>query len=243
IVMFYDYGNAKTSAWTLINNNDTYSTKESWVAPSFDANAITGRVASTRYKGKQKDKIIAMYDYGNYKPAAMSWEQSSGNNLVAKRELDFGSYDATRITGRFVIGKFDGSTTRVAAMYDGTYVNPNLDERQKIITYAEQFLGRPYVWGGHGPDSFDCAGFTAYVFSHFGYGVSGNTYEQINQGTPISFNELQPGDLVFERGTASRPEHVGIYYGKGQIIHAANPRDGVKIGPISDYVAARRIIK
>ncbi|SHK14168.1 Repeat domain-containing protein, partial [Clostridium cavendishii DSM 21758] len=45
IVMFYDYGNAKTSAWTLINNNDTYSTKESWVAPSFDANAITGRVA------------------------------------------------------------------------------------------------------------------------------------------------------------------------------------------------------
>ncbi|SHK59665.1 N-terminal domain of peptidoglycan hydrolase CwlO-containing protein [Clostridium cavendishii DSM 21758] len=112
-----------------------------------------------------------------------------------------------------------------------------------ILNYASQFLGRPYVWGAHGPGSFDCSGFTSYVFGHFGYGVSGTTYDQINQGTPVSYNDLQPGDLVFERGSASAPSHVAIYWGNGQIIHASNPRDGVKIGPISDYVAARRVLR
>ncbi|SHK20166.1 N-terminal domain of peptidoglycan hydrolase CwlO-containing protein [Clostridium cavendishii DSM 21758] len=112
-----------------------------------------------------------------------------------------------------------------------------------ILNYASQFVGRRYVTGGNGPDSFDCSGFTAYVFGHFGYGLPRTTYTQINQGTPISYNELQPGDLVFERGSASAPGHVAIYWGNGQVIHAANSREGVVVGPIYHYVAARRVLR
>lgn len=112
-----------------------------------------------------------------------------------------------------------------------------------ILDYASQFLGRPYVWGGNGPSSFDCSGFTSYVFGHFGYSLNRTSETQVNQGTPVDFNDLQPGDLVFERGSASAPAHVAIYWGNGQIIHASNPRDGVKVGPISDYVGARRLLK
>ncbi|SHJ93950.1 NlpC/P60 family protein [Clostridium cavendishii DSM 21758] len=112
-----------------------------------------------------------------------------------------------------------------------------------IINEAKKHLGKPYVKGGNGPNVFDCSGFTKYVFGQVGYNLSRTTYTQINEGQAISRSELKPGDLVFERGTAAVPEHVGIYIGNGQIIHAANPDDGVKIGSIYEYVAARRIIK
>ena len=68
------------------------------------------------------------------------------------------------------------------------------------------------------------------------------TYTQVNQGTYVSRDQLRPGDLVFTEGPASAPGHVGIYVGNGQMVHAANPRKGVIVGPIYNYSTARRII-
>ncbi|SHJ09615.1 Repeat domain-containing protein [Clostridium cavendishii DSM 21758] len=135
IVMFYDYGNAVSSAWTLINNNGSYSSQKSWDSSSFAVSAITGKVASTKYGKGQKDKILAIYDYGdgNQKPAMFSWQQSSGNNLAVKLEFNFTSYDAYKINGRVVIGNFYGNTTRLACMYGGTN---NSYMAQKIIACA-----------------------------------------------------------------------------------------------------------
>jgi len=80
-----------------------------------------------------------------------------------------------------------------------------------LINYAYQFLGIPYVWGGTTPSGFDCSGFTSYVYRAFGYNIGRTTYDQINVGTPVSRDQLKPGDLVFPNAG-----HVGIYIGNGQ---------------------------
>ncbi|MBC2582037.1 C40 family peptidase [Clostridium sp. DJ247] len=112
-----------------------------------------------------------------------------------------------------------------------------------VIAYASNFLGTPYVWGGTSPSpGFDCSGFTQYVYAHFGVSLGRTTYDQINNGTSVSRDQLQPGDLVFF-GTSSNPHHMGIYIGDGAYIHAPRTGDVIKVSPMSrsDYLTARRV--
>ena len=112
----------------------------------------------------------------------------------------------------------------------------------EIIAYAKTFLGDLYVWGGTSPSDFDCSGFVQYVFKHFGIYLERTTYQQVTQGTPVSLNDMQPGDLVFEIGSASSPEHVGIYLGNNQIINAEDPQHGVCISSTYEVVACRNVL-
>lgn len=110
---------------------------------------------------------------------------------------------------------------------------------QDIVTYAYNFLGRPYVWGAVGPDTFDCSGFTSYVYRHAaGIEITRTTYTQINVGTPVSYSEMQPGDLVFTYNN----EHVGIYVGGGMYINATYPGSTIRVTPVTNFYAARRIL-
>ena len=121
---------------------------------------------------------------------------------------------------------------------------------QQIVAYAKQFLGRPYVWGGNGPNSFDCSGFTKYVYTHFGYNINRTASAQLKNGVSVSRSELQAGDLVFfYNGKVSTPvSHVGIYIGNGDFIHASSNSYTVEISSLyaknydAKYVYARRII-
>lgn len=108
-----------------------------------------------------------------------------------------------------------------------------------IVSYAYQFIGTPYVYGATGPNSFDCSGFTSYVYRNAaGIDITRTTYSQIGVGTPVSYGDLQPGDLVFTYGA----DHVGIYVGGGQYIHAPQPGDSVKVSPVTSFYAARRVL-
>ena len=110
---------------------------------------------------------------------------------------------------------------------------------QDIVNYAYNFLGRPYVWGAVGPDTFDCSGFTSYVYRHCaGIEITRTTYTQINVGVPVSYNNMQPGDLVFTYDN----EHVGIYVGGGMYINATYPGSTVRVTPVTNFYAARRIL-
>ncbi|KRL63365.1 C40 family peptidase [Lactobacillus psittaci] len=114
----------------------------------------------------------------------------------------------------------------------------------KVISLASAQLGKPYVWGGNGPASFDCSGLVNYVYSQVGVSLGRTTYVQVNHGTTVSMNNLKPGDLLFW-GSASAPYHVGIYVGNGQYIHAANPGQGVIKQTISQYFypsVAKRVL-
>ena len=107
-----------------------------------------------------------------------------------------------------------------------------------IVDYAYKFLGIPYLWGGTTPDGFDCSGFTQYVFKNAaGVSLPRTTYDQINVGVAVSYNDLQPGDLVFPH-----TGHVGIYVGGGQMIHAPSTGDVIKVSSVYKFYTARRVL-
>ncbi len=105
---------------------------------------------------------------------------------------------------------------------------------------AMHYLGVPYVWGGASPSGFDCSGLVMYVYAQLGVSLPHFAAAQYGFGTPVSRDQLQPGDLVFFDGL----DHVGIYIGGDQMIHAPHTGDVVKIAPLGDggsYVGARRL--
>lgn len=112
---------------------------------------------------------------------------------------------------------------------------------QSIVNFASGYLGYPYVYAGAGPSGFDCSGFTMYVVQNtLGMDISHSVPTQYSMGTPVSQNQLQPGDLVFFENTfAPGLSHVGIYIGNGQFIHAENESTGVVISDLnSDYYSS-----
>lgn len=122
---------------------------------------------------------------------------------------------------------------------------------QEIVEYAKQYLGYPYVYGGAGSSSFDCSGFTMYVYKNFGYSLSHSARAQSKMGTYVEKENLQPGDLVFflDYETMDDIGHCGIYIGDGNFIHASSGTGYcVKISTLLSgsydrrYATARRLI-
>lgn len=103
------------------------------------------------------------------------------------------------------------------------------DVRVSLVSYATQFVGNPYVWGGTSlTRGADCSGFVLSVFSNYGISLPHSSVAQANCGRKISASEAQPGDLFFY-GNGSRINHVAIYIGNGQVVHASSPKSGIKI--------------
>ena len=102
------------------------------------------------------------------------------------------------------------------------------EKRQAIVDYAMQFVGNRYVYGGTNPNTgVDCSGFTSYVMRHSaGVELPHSSRAQGNQGRLISAEEIRPGDLLCY-GSGSRINHVALYIGNGQIVHASNERTGI----------------
>ena len=122
---------------------------------------------------------------------------------------------------------------------------------QEIVEYAKQYLGCPYVYGGSGDKSFDCSGFTMYVYKKFGYALSHSATAQSKVGTYVAKEDLQAGDLVFflDYETMDGIGHCGIYIGNGEFIHASSGSGYcVKISNLltgsynTRYATARRLI-
>lgn len=123
-----------------------------------------------------------------------------------------------------------------------------------IVEYAKNFLGRPYRSGSKGPKSFDCSGFTSYVFRNFDLSLGASSRDQYRQGIHVSKEELQPGDLLFFSGSrkSGTVGHVGIVTevntdGSVKFIHAAR-KGGIRFDRYPDggyyssrYIGARRV--
>uniref|UniRef100_UPI0040568BF8 C40 family peptidase n=1 Tax=Agathobacter sp. TaxID=2021311 RepID=UPI0040568BF8 len=103
------------------------------------------------------------------------------------------------------------------------------DVRVSLVNYALQFVGNRYVWGGTSlTNGVDCSGFTMRVYQQYGISLPHHSGSQPSHGTKISRDEIRPGDLIFY-GNGSGINHVAIYIGNGQVVHASNARDGIKI--------------
>jgi cell wall-associated NlpC family hydrolase len=135
----------------------------------------------------------------------------------------------------------------VEQSYDTSVVQPAYDANLpaarygSVVSIALQYLGIPYVWGGASPSTgFDCSGFVMYVFAQVGVSLPHHAASQYGYGTPVPYDQLAPGDLVFFNGL----DHVGIYIGGGQFIHAPHTGDVVRISSLSEhggFYGARRL--
>ena len=134
--------------------------------------------------------------------------------------------------------------------YDDSFVAPTYDANVPAARYGQvvgialQYLGIPYVWGGSSPSTgFDCSGFIMYVYAQIGVYLPHHAASQFAYGTPVSREQLEPGDLVFFDGLG----HAGIYIGGGQFVHAPHTGDVVKISSLYEswysatWVGGRRL--
>lgn len=118
------------------------------------------------------------------------------------------------------------------------------DVRVDLCQYAKQFIGNRYVWGGASlSNGTDCSGFTMSVFKKYGISLPHSSSAQSQMGTKVSLAEAKAGDLVFY-GKGSHVNHVAIYIGNGQVVHASNPKQGIKISSVGyrTIYSIRRII-
>ena len=106
--------------------------------------------------------------------------------------------------------------------------------RSAVVAYAKQFLGNPYVYGGTSlTNGADCSGFTMSVFAHFGISTGRSSRDQAAKGKEVAVSAVQPGDLLFY-ASGNYINHVALYIGNGQVIHASTAKSGIKISP-SNY--------
>ena len=111
---------------------------------------------------------------------------------------------------------------------------------QVAVDTALAHLGKPYVWGGAGPNSFDCSGLTQFAYAAAGIALPHSSRMQSGIGTPVAYADLQPGDLVFHSSPVS---HVGMYIGNGQMVHAPPSGVAVPVAPRpAGFCGARGVV-
>ncbi|OYD70600.1 C40 family peptidase [Rhodococcus sp. OK302] len=113
---------------------------------------------------------------------------------------------------------------------------PSVGDR--ALSAAESKIGSPYVWGATGPNSFDCSGLTQWAYAQAGVSIPRTTYDQEASGIAVSKADLRPGDLVLYYGG----DHIGIYAGNGQVVHAPTSGQSVTRAPLDSmpFHMARR---
>jgi cell wall-associated NlpC family hydrolase len=126
------------------------------------------------------------------------------------------------------IASADGSVPHPLTLANIHAPNPRA---AKAVAFAFEQLGKPYVWGATGPNTYDCSGLAQAAWAAAGVSIPRTTYSQINAGTRIPESQLEPGDLVFYHRDIS---HVALYIGGGQIIHAPHPGAPIHIAPLSE---------
>ncbi|MFF4822709.1 C40 family peptidase [Streptomyces sp. NPDC001212] len=139
------------------------------------------------------------------------------------------------------------------AVPKGYKIPKDADPRaRKAIVWAMHQLGTMYQWGGtctapHGPDPMgrcDCSSLMQQAYAKVGIQLTRTTYTQVSESKAVSVKAMKPGDLIFSRGTAVRPEHVGMYLGEGLVIEAPRTGKPVRITPLKDWdvLAVRRVL-
>lgn len=157
----------------------------------------------------------------------LSTAQGAGEEKleIVKNELDRVQYSLTRKSR-----EYDALSVEIDQAAAELEIKEKERLRSSIASYALQFVSNKYVYGGNDPNTgVDCSGFTRYVLSNTaGVSLNRTSASQAGQGRRISQSEAQPGDLIFY-GNGSYINHVALYIGDGQIVHASSAKTGIKI--------------
>lgn len=235
----------------LVSEGDTYTVKKAddeWVQVKVDGE--TGYVS--------KDYAEVDYSFGNAKSmteiraeqeakeAAAAQASSSSSSSSASTTASSTSSSSSR---RSYSSSSSSTTARKSySSSSSSSYSSGSATGSRVASYARQFVGNPYVYGGSSlTNGADCSGFIMSVYAHFGYGLPHSSSAQAGYGRAVSTSSLQPGDLLFY-GSGSGINHVAMYIGGGQVVHASNsapyPKGGIKISSAfyRTPVCARRIV-
>lgn len=174
---------------------------------------------------------------------AAAQEAKSSSSSAATTASSSSSSSSRRSSSTTSTAASSSSSTTASSTVSGSTTGA------RIASYARQFVGNPYRYGGTSlTNGADCSGFVMSVYAHFGYGLNRTSSAQASNGVAVSTSSLQPGDLLFY-GSGSGINHVAIYIGGGQVVHASNsapyPKGGIKISSAfyRTPVCARRIVR
>lgn len=174
--------------------------------------------------------------------ASKKSSSTSGSNTAASSGSSTSSKENNNTSGSSssaATSKDNGSSSSGSSGSSGSSVSYN-PTGQSVVNYACQFVGNPYVWGGTSlTNGADCSGFIMSVYAKFGVSLPHSSGAMAGCGRGVSYSEAMPGDIICYAG------HVAIYMGGGQIVHASNAKDGIKISGNAAYrpiVAVRRVL-
>ena len=224
----------------LVGEDETYKILDEgkvWCKVKIDAETV-GYMLKEYVEVKEKfDKAISMDEI-----RAQEEEEEAEREEAARASRERSSRNNRRTSSRVSSSRRNSSSSSASKK---TYSNPGSKSGGSVASYALQFKGNPYRYGGTSlTNGTDCSGFVQSVYRKFGYSLARTSSAQSRSaGTPVSVSSVQPGDLLFY-GSSGSVNHVGIYIGGGQIVHASNARDGIKVSPYKyrTPVRARRVI-
>ena len=200
------------------------------------AAGLTGKVTTSTYNDSYGNYVV-IEDQDGYeiRYAHLSSRSVSTGQQIEKGE-EIGKVGST--------GNSTGPHLHLELLHNGERLNPlfyfetgdtmpggdveySSEAAKRLVQYALQFQGVPYVWGGYSPSGFDCSGFVSYCLTNSGVLNTGHLdcNGLLARMTVIPESEMQPGDIIFFQGTyaTSGASHVGIYIGNGQMVHSGNP--------------------
>ena len=229
---------------TLVSEDDKLKVKkqtDDWAKVKVDGQ--TGYVS--------KDYAKVTYSFGKAKSMkqiqAEQEAKKRAEEAARNKPVSTTSSSHTSNTGT-TSGSTTGSTQTTKKASVSVSSNGSSATGSRIVSYAQQFVGNPYRYGGNSlTNGIDCSGFTQQIMAKFGYSISRTSSSQSGDGRAVSTSNLRAGDLVFY-GDGGSIDHVALYIGGGQVVHASNsapyPRGGIKISNVNyrTPICARRII-
>lgn len=207
----------------------------------FDTQLASAQSLAAQYKATvdEQNEIIRQEQAAAAAAAAQNNNNNKGNNTTT----------ANNNTGNNTGGNSNtagnsntGGDSNTGGSTGGGGLNPSFSTSvsgNDVVSYACQFIGNPYVWGGESlTDGADCSGFIKSVYANFGISLPHSSVALQRAGSEVSYENAQPGDIVCYAG------HVAIYMGGGQIVHASSPSTGIKTGSATyrSIISVRRVL-
>lgn len=201
----------------------------------FDTQLASAQSLAAQYKATvdEQNEIIRQEQAAAAAAAAQNNNNNKGNNTTT----------ANNNTGNNTGGNSNtGGDSNTGGSTGGGGLNPSFSTSvsgSDVVSYACQFIGNPYVWGGESlTNGADCSGFIKSVYANFGISLPHSSVALQRAGSEVSYENAQPGDIVCYAG------HVAIYMGGGQIVHASSPSTGIKTGSATyrSIISVRRVL-
>lgn len=233
---------------TLVSEDDKLKVKkqtDDWAKVKVDGQ--TGYVS--------KDYAKVTYSFGKAKSMKqIQAEQTAKEAQKQAAQTTIGNESASTSSSNTSNSSITSGSTKASSVQAAKKASVSVSSSgssatgSRIASYAQQFVGNPYRYGGNSLTSgIDCSGFTQQIMEKFGYSISRTSSSQAGEGRAVSTSNLRAGDLVFY-GNGGSINHVAVYIGGGQVVHASNsapyPRGGIKISNVNyrTPICARRII-